>query len=200
MLTKDLQVLISADIDDNVTPDLAEMRYYGDTIPVFLWDDLQDYSNLVMALHPFNVSDHYQVKFFSARTVTEHVPWYNLKDSDKAYTSYCLEEYDDVCFLDLPEYSSATPRPVRGKIAKVSLAALKKLDEYYNNTYIFTRQIVAVKPSNDAKPIKAYTWFNQVDQISTYSNEDCEYILDDGLDFTPFKESLEQGQKLYVVS
>lgn len=200
MSTKDLYNLIKEDIKNNSTPDLAEMRYYGDTIPVFLWDDLQDYANISMALHPLSVSDNYQVRFFSAHTMSEHVPWYNLKASEKAFTSYCLEEYDDVCFLDIPDYSKGTPRQVQGKIVKVSLAALQKLDEYYCNTYIFTRQVVSVKPSKLAQPCKAYTWFNQVDQISTYSNEDCEYILDEGLDFTPFKENIEQDTKFYKVS
>lgn len=200
MSIKEIKDLIAANITCNATPDLPEMRYYGDSIPIFLWDDLQDYTNLVMALHPLPVSDHYQVKFFSATTVSEHVPWYNMQDTKGCYTAYCLEEYDDVCFLSLPTYMHATPRPIRGKLAKISLEALQKLDEYYSNTYIFSRQVISVKPSNLASPVKAYTWFNQIDQISTYDNENCEYLLDDGLDFTPFKETIEQNKKLYVVA
>lgn len=190
---------IDIDKEYNVTPDLPYMRYFGSGIPVFFWDGLKDFSTLQAVLSSINVEKNYESKFYNAMTVGKYVPWYNMEDNRDSYASYCLEEYDDLVFLDLPDYTMGIPLSVQGKVVNVSLEALLELDAFYENEHIFTRQLIEVHPSQwSTTKIKAFTWFNTVDQISTFDTKTSEYTLDKNLDFTPFStRTTQKGEEYY---
>lgn len=187
MPDKSIKTYIDTDIKYNMTPDLSTLRYYGSGIPVFLWDDLQDYQTLSMILGAIDFNNNYESKYFNALSVQKYVPWYNMGDSKETYAAYCLEEYDDLAFLDVPEYTLGIPLQLKGKLALFSVEAMQELDAYYENGRLFTRTKINVYSSHySKKPMEAYTWFNYVDQISTFDTQTSEYVLDEDIDFTPF--------------
>jgi len=190
MSYKSIKNYIDADVKYSVTPDLAELRYYGSGIPVFLWDNLQDYNTISAVLGSLPLEDCYESKYFSALTAGKFVPWYNMDDSKDSFPAYCLEEYEDLAFLDVPEYTVSKPKQIKGKVVMLSLEALQELDQYYENQHIFTRCKVKILPSQWSKDCyEVFAWFNNVDQISSFDTETSEYILDKNIDLTPFKES-----------
>lgn len=196
-----MSIKSSIDIDKEycMTPDLPYLRYLGKAIPIFLWDDLQDFRTLEGILTNVDVPANYESKFHSALTVNSYVPWYNMESSPDTYASYCLEEHEDLDFLSIPEYTIGDPLPVKGKVANVSLKALEELDVFYENERLFTRQAVKVYPSQWSKTaITVYTWLNGVDQISVFDEKSSEYVLDKDLDFTPFAtQKTQQGEEHY---
>lgn len=182
-----IKTLIEVDVKYNLTPDIAELRYYGKGIPVFLWDDLQDYTTLQHVLGSLDLSRSYEVKHFGAMTTRKYVPWYNMEDGKNTFAAYCLEEYDDLALMEVPEYTYGTPLPMKGKVINVSLEALQELDNFYENEQSFVRQKIKVQASVYTKHIvEAFTWFNDVDDISVFDNGTSEYVLDKGIDLTPF--------------
>lgn len=190
MSTKSIKNYIDADVKYNATPDTPTLRYYGSGIPVFLWDDLQDFSVINTILGSLCVEENYESRYFSAMTVGQYVPWYNMDESNDSFAAYCLEEYEDLAFLDVPEYTMGMPLQIKGKVSLVSLEALQELDNYYENQHIFTREKIKVYPSPWSKDAtEAYAWFNGVDQISSFDTSSNEYILDKNIDLTPFKDS-----------
>lgn len=198
MSTKNIRNFIDVDIKYNMTPDLPYLRYYGKGIPVFLWDDLQDYNTLSTVLSTLDMKRHYESKFFNSLTMTNYVPWYNMDESRDSYEAYCLEEYDDLAFLDVPSYTMGVPLPMKGKLVNVSLEALQELDAYYENEHIFTRTEIKVRASEWSQtPIDAFSWFNNVDQISSFDNSTSEYVLDKNLDLTPFKSKAKSNGPEY---
>ena len=185
MVHKDpVKEAIDMDIEYCCTPDLPSLRYNGVQPMVFLWDDNQDFTTLQKVMD-VDMSRHYESKFFAAMTKELYLPWYNLAADEDMYPAYCLEDHNDTLWLDIEDYAVVRPRRLKGKLCKVSLQALTTLDLYYNNETIFTRQQIHVQPSVFSdQTIKAYTWFNRVEQIAV---EDGDlYKLDEGIDITPF--------------
>ena len=185
MTRKDLiKEAIDMDIEFCCTPDLPSLRYHGGQPFVFLWDDTQDYTALQKLLG-VDMTPHYESRFFSAMTKNLYVPWYNLSPDDDAYPAYCLRDSDDTLWLELEDYAAVRPRRLKGKLCKLSLQALSTLDLYYNNQTIFTREAIDVQPSLFSDSVvKAYTWFNRVEQIARKGER--MYELDEGIDVTPF--------------
>ena len=184
--TASIKSFINVDVKHNSTPDLPSLRYYGAGIPVFLWDNMQDYQNITSILGSTEMATSYESKFYNALTVNKYVPWYNMDDSRDSYAAYCLEEYEDLAFFDVPEYTIGKPLPIKGKIALVSLEALQELDIYYENEKIFTRTLIKVYPSQYCKtPTEVFAWFNTIDQISSFDQDTSEYVLDKNIDPTP---------------
>jgi len=179
---------IEIDVKYNMTPDLPKLRYFGGGVPVFLWDDLQDYNTLCTVLGSIDMRTHYESKFFNAFTVGKYVPWYNMDEAKERYAAYCLEEYEDIEYLSVPEYTIGKPLQVKGKVVCLSVEAIQELDIYYENEHIFTRHRIQVYPSQWSKqPQEVYAWLNDVDQISCFDSKTSEYILDQDIDPTPFK-------------
>lgn len=198
MSVKTIKNYIDADVKYNLTPDLPILRYYGRGIPVFLWDDLQDYSTFSAILGSLPLEDCYEARFPNAVTQNKYVPWYNMDESKESFAAYCLEEYEDLAFLDVPSYTMGMPKQIKGKIAAVSLEALQELDCYYENQEIFTRCLIKVYPSNwTSTPMEVFAWFNSVDQISSFDTETSEYILDKNIDLTPFRDNSSPSGKEY---
>lgn len=199
MSTKSIKNYIDVDVKYNVTPDLPTLRYNGCGIPVFIWDDLQDYSTISAVLQSLPMQDCYLSVYPTAITCNKYIPWYNMDDSRDSFAAYCLEEHEDLALLEVPGYTVDTPLQMRGKVVRVSLEALRELDMYYENNHIFSRQKIKVFPSAYNKlPLEVYTWFNNVDQISSFDTQNSEYILDKNIDLTPFRsKSATNGSKFY---
>lgn len=198
MSIKTIKNYIDADVSYNFTPDLPRLRYYGSGIPVFLWDDLKDFKSLQFALGSLDLSACYESRFFQAITAQNYVPWYNMDESQGSYPAYCLEEFEDIDFLGLPEYTKGDPLPMKGKLVSVSLQALQELDCYYENNHIFERTLITVYPSQwNKQPMQAYTWLNNVDNLSTFDGKTQEYVLDENIDPTPFRTTSSNSEKFY---
>jgi|SRR6056297_3943722 len=196
--TASIKSLVNVDTKYNHTFDLPKLRYLGAGIPVFLWDNLQDFPDASAILGCTDMSQSYESKYFNALTVNKYIPWYNMDDSKDSYAAYCLEEHEDIAFLDLPEYTTAKPLPIKGKVCLVSLEALQELDIYYENERLFTRTRIQVYPSQYCKkPIEVFTWFNSVDQISSFDQDANEHVLDANIDPTPFRDSNVGGKEYY---
>lgn len=196
--TASIKSLVNVDTKYNHTFDLPKLRYFGAGIPVFLWDNLQDYPDASAVLGCIDMSQNYESKYFNALTANKYIPWYNMDDSKDSYAAYCLEEHEDIAFLDLPEYTMAKPLQIKGKVCLVSLEALQELDIYYENERLFTRTRIQVYPSQYCKtPIEVFTWFNSVDQISSFDQDANEHLLDANIDPTPFRDSNVGGKKYY---
>jgi hypothetical protein len=186
---KTIQDWIEIDTSSNYTPDLPALRYFGGAIPVFLWDDNQDYGILKTALGPVSIASAVEIRHPQAITVKKFVPWYNMAPTDERYPSYCFEESEDVDFVTAEEYTVSIPRQLKGKIAFVTLAALQELDAYYENEYNFDRVSLKVQPSQWNKvPVECFSWFNSVDQICEYDTKTSEYIFREGIDPVPYNE------------
>jgi len=184
----DLKTRINLDLKYNLTPDTPKLRYNGEAVSVFLWDNLQNYDELETAVDPLKVHEHYRGSFFTAITEGKFVPWYNIDADTTTYPAYCFEEYEDIEYTDIEEYSVDDPMPVKGKIAQVSLELLQALDLYYNNLQIFDRIQINVQTSAySGKVVPCYAWFNTVDSIGSYFQEEGLYKLDKGIDLTPFR-------------
>jgi hypothetical protein len=196
--TASIKSFVNVDTKYNHTFDLPKLRYYGSGIPIFLWDNNQDYPDINAVLGAIDMSLNYESKYFNALTANKYVPWYNMDDSKDSYAAYCLEEYEDIAFLDVPEYTMATPKPIKGKVCLVSLEALQELDIFYENERLFTRSSIQVYPSQYCKkPMEAFTWFNNVDQISSFDEDVNEHVLDANIDPTPFRDSNVGGVEYY---
>jgi hypothetical protein len=188
--TASIKSFVNVDTKYNHTFDLPKLRYYGSGIPIFLWDNNQDYPDINAVLGATDMSLNYESKYFNALTVNKYVPWYNMDDSKDSYAAYCLEEYEDIAFLDIPEYTMATPKQIKGKVCLVSVEALQELDIFYENERLFTRSLIQVMPSQYCKkPIEVFSWFNNVDQISSFDEDLNEHVLDANIDPTPFRDS-----------
>lgn len=184
---------IDIDVSCNFTPDLPSMRYFGGGIPIFLWDDLQDYAILKNTLGEIApIADNLEIRHPAARTVRKYRPWYNLMPDLDYYASYCLEEQEDVDFLSLQEYTVGSAMQMEGKVCFVTLAALQEIDAYYENETNFDRTRIKVYPSKFyTHPMECYTWFNNVDQLCEFDNISNEYVLRDGIDPVPYRDTLE---------
>lgn len=180
---------IDIDLNSNWTPDLPTLRYSGGGIPVFLWDDLQHYTTLKSTLSGETPLHTLHMKHPDALTVRNYTPWYNLEINENSYTSYCLEEPEDVDFLPLEEYTSTVPKQIRGKVYSVSLTALQDIDAYYENETNFDRVRLKVYPSKFSKvAIECFTWFNSVDQITAFDLNKNEYLMREEIDPVAFRE------------
>lgn len=189
---------IQQDIKWNCTPDLATLRYTGDGIPVFLWDSLTNYENLGIILSSLVVKDHYASVYHNAVTDKRYVPWYNINPSSQRYDSYCLEEHEDVEYVEVPGYSLGDPLPIMGKFCYISLKAIQELDLYYENERDFTRKIIKVKPSRYAAVARpAYAWFNTVDQLTEFNSTTSEYDFASDIDVTPFATETHNKEDYY---
>jgi hypothetical protein len=186
---KTIKDWIEIDTTSNYTPDLPALRYFGGAIPVFLWDDNQDYGILRNALGPVRIASAVEVRHPQAVTVNKYIPWYNMIPTDQYYPSYCLEESVDLDFILCEEYNVSTPRQMKGKIAHITLAALQELDAYYENEYNFDRTKIKAYPSLWNKtPVECFTWFNTVDQVCEFDSNTSEYVFREGIDPVPYKE------------
>lgn len=184
---------IDIDTECNYTYDLPALRYFGGGVPVFLWDDLQDYVTLKTILGTMApITDNVEIRNPAALTVRKYLPWYCITSSAEDYSSFCLEEPEDVDFLSLEEYNVGVPKQVEGKIAYVSLSALQELDAYYENEVNFDRVKIKVYPSKYYKsPIECFTWMNNVDQLCEFDLLTNEYVLRGGIDPVPYRDTSE---------
>lgn len=191
-MTNDMTIKKWVDIDTttNWTPDLPALRYNGGGIPIFLWDDNQDYGILKSVLNQVSISQHVEFRAFAAKTADRFLPWYNLMPDQNYYPSYCLEEAEDVDFLSLAEYTIGKPMQMEGKIIYVSLEALQELDYYYENEFNFNRVKIKVHPNLQAKThYDCFTWLNDVDSLCEFDNITNEYVFRKGIDPVPYRET-----------
>jgi hypothetical protein len=182
------------DVDSNFTPDLPSLRYFGGGIPVFIWDNLTDYTQLKSALgQTIDASKEVEVRHAHAITVNKYIPWYNLLPDVDSYAGYCLEEPADIDFLSVADYTIGTPLQLEGHIVYVSLAALQELDAYYENETNFDRVKIKVYTSKFYKqPLEVFTWMNNVDQVAEFDTQTNEYVLRDGVDPVPFRDTMNE--------
>jgi hypothetical protein len=183
---------IDIDLQANWTPDLPSLRYFGGAIPVFLWDDNQDYGLLKTVLGHVDITKSVEIRHPTAITERKYLPWYNIFADHSYYPSYCLEEPDDVDFLSLKEYTMGRAMPLEGKLVYCNLQAMQELDAYYENETNFDRVKVKVHPSKYYKtPIECFTWMNNVDQLCEFDMKTNEYVLRVGIDPVPYRETEE---------
>ena len=183
--------LIKRDVEECRTPDLPQLRYNNGAIKVFLWDDLQDFKTLSTWLFNVDLINGYRGVASSAQTVEKYLPWYNINDRQDGmmYPAMCLEDPVDIEMTDLDDYSLGDLLPIGGKLVDVSVDTMCKLDQYYENGFNFTRHLIEVKPfKSSTKTIKAYTWFNSLEDMFIYDPHENTYKLHKDLDLTPFVE------------
>lgn len=185
-----VQKWIQQDIKSNCTPDLPALRYFGGGIPIFLWDDMKEFSNILEVIGSLDYNDNCEVRHPDARSQLRYIPWYNLDPSQEVYPAYCLEEPEDLDFITVEDYCLDQPLELEGKVLYVSLAALQEFDMYYNNQHLFNRVKIKVYPSKWYKtPIECYTWMNDIDQVTEYDMKTNEYVLMSNLDPVPFRDT-----------
>lgn len=192
-VTKTLLSRIQDDIYNNRTPDAAKLRYHGEPIKVFLWDDMQDFKTMTHYLPGIDMVTGYRGDYYNARTVEKFLPWYNISNDwgkdDEYWPALCLEDPVDLEMVDCPEYCLGDLKPLKGKLVQVSLATFQLLDEYYDNEFNFSRVQVDVMNSPLAKGTsKAYTWMNTLEDIFYYEAHENSYKLKPNMDLTPFAE------------
>jgi len=194
-----LKTLIEADMQYNSTPDLPQLRYHGDGIPVFFWDELKDMTAARLIFpRTADFNKHYEPKFFSAYTVKKYLPWYNISAKSETYSSYCLEEYEDLAFTKIPEYTISEAMQMKGKVCRVSLEYLVELDVFYETDHNFNRVWIDVYPSEYYKtPVRAFTWLNDIDQLCVFNTTTNEYELDSAFDLTPYSTTNHKEGELY---
>jgi len=177
---------IEEDKRDNYTPDLTALRYTGSGIPVFLYDNVRKYQEMVDVLNGLEYNSNVSAPHYNAVTKNKYVPWYNVSPSTEVFPSYCLEEHFDIDFIEVPEYTiDEEPKYIQGKICYVTLAALQELDAYYGNSLDFDRVQIQVRPKAACKiSIQCFTWMNNVDQITEF--KDSNFVLKEGLDLVPY--------------
>lgn len=189
MTIQTLKDKIQMDIRYNWTPDLTALRYLGGPIPVFIWDDLTNFSTLKDVLDELGYFVHHaSVTSTDAYTVSKYVPFYNISDSKSSYPCYCLEEESDLDFFDAPDYTIDEARVLKGKMYDMSLEAIRVLDMYYENESQFDRVGIEVKKIRNAdKSYKCFTWMNTAEQFAQDElNNTFNWKFRDDLDLTPF--------------
>lgn len=192
-----IQNWIDIDVKYGRTFDLPKLRYAGGGgIPVFLWDNCQTLDVLDAALSFSNSTDSKSLTHPSAVTKNKYVPWYNMGESRDAFAAYCLEEYEDLDFLDIPEYTKDVPLQLEGKVYNLNLEAIVELDLYYENNETFNRVPIEVYPSKYyQQPKWVWAYLNTVDQLATFNTTTSEYMLDEDVDPTVFRKHPETYNK-----
>ena len=181
----DLKQELEYDIQMNFTPDLTSLRYYGAGIPVFLYDELSDYSNLASALDNCKpLSSNFTTTEFSAMTMDKYVPFKNVSDNQGYYDTYMLQTVKHLSRL----YSGTVElRRVKGKLITMSLDALQDIDRYYTNGISYNRKVISIKPNERSKVVyKVFAYFADVDMITKYDPHKKEYKLLNGMELSPY--------------
>lgn len=178
------------------TPDLPSLRYYGRVgIPIFLWDDMADFTNLQAVTSHNSIVDHYRSDYYNAITVDNFMCWYNLK---APYAAHMVADLEALPFLDLEEYQEGEVLPVTGKLVTVSLDLLQELDMYYENGVNFTRTRVDVHPTPFATTkMNVFTWVNTIDQLGAWDHAKQNYKLNDDVDIAPMNTNNRNGKTFY---
>lgn len=192
-MTNNLHKMIKEDIEFCRTPDVAVLRYNCEPISVFLWDDMQDFKTMRQYLKDIDLITGYRSDSANCSTVDSFLPWYNLGDDwgngEEYWPALCLEDPIDleIC-SDVPEYALEEPKPLKGKLIKVSLDTFRELEEYYDNDRSFSRCTVEVHPwaLNTKKKVQAFAWFNTLEDLFFYDPHENTYKLSQGTDLTPF--------------
>lgn len=191
--TMTMMDLIHKDIDDSHTFDMPLLRYYGGAIPVFLWDDLQDYPEMIKQIPATSTSAGY--KYMTGRAFTKELllPWYNMSMDLEEFTGFCLGHSEDLNALDLDPVEQGALQPIAGKMVGMSLEAIRQLDIYYENEVKYTRRLIEVIPQSLAnkgmEPLQAYAYFNVLDDLATYNKMTNEWTMRSGMDLLPFKDN-----------
>lgn len=185
---------IHDDIDNSNTFDAPMLRYYGGPIPVFLWDNLQDYPALIDAVKICSGSSHYQYMHGVAYTKELMLPWYNMTMDLEEHIGLCLAQSEDINALNLSSLESGDLMPLQGKVVGLSLRAIRELDIYYENEVKYSRipiDIVPVGPLNKdrKKTIRAFAYLNVIEDVADYSDTKKEWELKSDIDLMPFKDS-----------
>lgn len=193
LIGKTLHESIQDDIYDNRTPDVARLRYTGEPIKVFLWDDMQEFKTMQHYLPGIDLTTGYRGEWYGATTVDKYLPWYNIGDqwgtNEEYYPALCLEEVTDLELVNCPDYFFNDPMPIKGKLAQVSLHTLQLLDEYYDNEFQFSRVKIEVQKSQKSKDTaEVYTWMNTLEDIFDYEPHENVYKMKPNMDLTPFKD------------
>lgn len=183
---------IHNDLDYMNTFDLPQLRYHGQRIQVFLWDDLQDYPMLSSTLNGCSAVDDYRVESAYVHTVKHFLPWYNMSHGNYHANSYCLYSQADLNDIEMPEWMLEEPMPLSGTLFSMSLKGLVELDRYYENEYKYTRRIVRVQPQSKTKyeypEIDVFGYFNEIEDVANYSTHSKRWSLQEGMDLLPFRE------------
>ena len=192
-IERTLHRMIKEDIEFCRTPDVAKLRYHGEPILVFLWDDMQDFKTMRQYLGDIDLITGYRTDQANCKTVGSYLPWYNLSDDwgkgEEFWPALCLEDPVDLEMCsDVPEYALEEPKQMKGKLIRVSLDTFRALEEYYDNEQSFSRCTIEVHPwsYNLTKKVEAYTWFNTLEDLFYYEAHENSYKLLPNSDITPF--------------
>ena len=171
----DLKTMLNEDFNLNLTDDLPSLRYRNEDVYVFLWDGLACKDNFKSRLCDPTEWKDYQL-WSKGVTVNSYAPFYECS-GDTDLESLCLEETDDVSFIN--DLEGTETMPMEGMIYKVSLDTLMNLDWHYENGYNYNRVMIDVKPNRNqpASVITCFTYLNDIDHIADFDQKSGKYVL-----------------------
>lgn len=185
-------------LTDHYTYDLAELRYLKKDIFVFIYDDMKHEDQLRTYLPGARKNIDYKIVSYSAVTEGKFLPWYEISTEGKSYTSYCLDEADDLALIETPDYARQEPLPIKGVLLKLTLETLQDFDWYYENEDIFERSTIKVNQFiNSAQPVivDAYCYMNTFDTMA--DEVQGKLKLKGEFDLCPFNTVKANGLEVY---
>lgn len=172
------------------TPDISERRFDKSHM-VFLWDDLTDVSAIgrVLGATPL-------VYRYAAVTQERFLPVYNIAaDIDNwGYGAFMAPDPDEMGYLDDDMLDMADHLPVIGKVYRMSLDELIRLDVHYQNKAEFQRQQVRLlSHPTSGEELYAWTYLSPMSVLAEYDPEELHYTPWEGVEITPFSIDSKYG-------
>lgn len=160
MTNKKLPLLgsVQDDVYFSVTPDLPALRYNGPQY-VFLWDDMQYFTNLQKNLDA-KVGDDYIIRSCGAFTESRHFPVKNASSSVNTYGYYVTQScnWRSNLSTSLKNKLPGIPLPIKGRLYQFNLNGLRRLDLSYFNTIDFVRRKVPINNMEAGVSSQVYAW------------------------------------------
>jgi len=183
---------ILSDSADNYTPDLTSMRFYGEAIPVFIWDTLRSFRAFKDRLPRLIEYKDYRTMWFSAETTGTGVVFENKDKFGNAYSHYLLTNKNDIEQVSLTGTKSL---PIGGHLIHCNLKALTELDFHYGNGYNFTRTKIQIRNKFSKKIATVYAYINNANHLTYFEDGVTEFY--EGIDLVEMEARTGVSYQVY---